>query len=627
MTIDQSTRPRYYQGQYLGSEDLTAAVDYGRLQMDRHDLGAHTWGIAMGLQLTEQTSPTGGKSVDMYVQPGYAWDGFGRTIVVLAPYHVPPDMFQALRCGGSSDCAVEVWLAYTESETQSPRPGFGVCDPADQYSRVRESFTLVVGARQPSRQRAPLTIAGRSIAAEGALTAFDPKAPVLFDTSVPYQQFPDAGVVPVWLVPLGFVRWQPNPDPSLPGNFITRTNDDQANNAMFRRTIGVVAGAVHAAEGAIRLKSRENPYSTVKSDDLVWAEGSLRVEGDIRPFGGKLDFRTAAGLSTDSTANDVPLSIARVEDTTRPGTDLRVVLGNKDAGDNRFAVGPMDHGTFVPRFSVKETGDISWGGSTFSADQGGSLELGGNNTTAGVGTPYIDFHFTGLTQDYNTRIWNDANGRLSLVAPTLSISGNVGIGTGTPGAALEIGNGGDALFQGSGENAGDVIFQSGAGLQKGRMWTNPAAGAGLYLSSGDNTPRITVDPNGLIGMGTTAPVERLDVRGNIKLQDGDLFALGGTENLRMLRGNVGANGGVESGSGFTVNKSDIGQYVITFDRPFAFVPSCAVTQINRAPSGAVQTTDNAVINDLTAARVTILTGKQDGSHDDREFSFVVLGPR
>jgi len=53
MAVDQDQRPTFFQGQYLGPDDLTAAVDYGRIQLARHSLGAHTWGIAIGLQLIE----------------------------------------------------------------------------------------------------------------------------------------------------------------------------------------------------------------------------------------------------------------------------------------------------------------------------------------------------------------------------------------------------------------------------------------------------------------------------------------------------------------------------------------------------------------------------------------------
>ncbi|MCG9967133.1 DUF6519 domain-containing protein [Pelotomaculum terephthalicicum JT] len=80
-------------------------------------------------------------------------------------------------------------------------------------------------------------------------------------------------------------------------------------------------------------------------------------------------------------------------------------------------------------------GDLRWGNnSCLREDQGGSIELGGDRSTPGKGTPYIDFHHSGLTQDFNTRIINDADGRLSVIAPVFYISGNVGIGTYPQGA-------------------------------------------------------------------------------------------------------------------------------------------------------------------------------------------------
>src|SRR5947209_7405171 len=300
MAINGTERPRFFEGQYLGAQDLMLAVDYERAQRARHSLGAHTWGIAMGLQITERPI-AGGTSIDMYIQPGYAWDGFGRPVVVLSPYRIPPDLFAPFRCAGAPDCAVEVWLQYVDSETGGPRPGFETCGGTDQFSRVQESFTLVVGARTPTQQRSPISVAGMSVDAEAVLQAFDPSAPTLPDSSVPYQSFPDDGTTAIWLVPLGYVRWKPDPNPTLPGSFIARTDDDKRNSLSFRRSVGVVAGAVGAVDGSIRLRRRENPYSSVVSDDLVWAEGSLRVEGDIKPFGGALYLRTSAGLAKAST--------------------------------------------------------------------------------------------------------------------------------------------------------------------------------------------------------------------------------------------------------------------------------------------------------------------------------------
>lgn len=51
--------------------------------------------------------------------------------------------------------------------------------------------------------------------------------------------------------------------------------------------------------------------------------------------------------------------------------------------------------------------------SRLNDDQGGSVELGGSNSNAGVGTPYIDFHYSGSSSDYNVRMINDGLSQLT----------------------------------------------------------------------------------------------------------------------------------------------------------------------------------------------------------------------
>jgi hypothetical protein len=104
----------------------------------------------------------------------------------------------------------------------------------------------------------------------------------------------------------------------------------------------------------------------------------------------------------------------------------------------------------------------------------------------------------------------------------IKASGNVGIGTNDPGAKLEI-NDGDLLFKARSEDPGDIIFQSSGGGQKGRIWSNPTAGAGLFLSSGDNNPDITIDSIGRVGIGTPSPAAKLDVSGDIRAGNSDLY--------------------------------------------------------------------------------------------------------
>src|SRR4051812_46034579 len=102
-------RPRFYDGQCLRAEDLTAAVAYARAADARHALGAHTWGIAAGLQLHEVARPEDPDAVDMYILPGYAWDGFGRQVVVPAPFLID----SALVAGLVKEARlIDIWLQY-----------------------------------------------------------------------------------------------------------------------------------------------------------------------------------------------------------------------------------------------------------------------------------------------------------------------------------------------------------------------------------------------------------------------------------------------------------------------------------------------------------------------------------
>lgn len=184
MPGNQAQRPRFYEGQYLGAEDLTEAVAYARIEDARHCLGGHTWGIAIGLQLQEQPTPVGG--LDVYVTPGYAWDGFGRPIVVLAPAKILAEKFRSMVYDASVDGGtpegrlVEVWLRYDETATRSSRPGFEVCDVADQRSRVQESFRLEFGERTAHiDQHDRVSVAGYSLDAQEVPQKFEPQSPAV----------------------------------------------------------------------------------------------------------------------------------------------------------------------------------------------------------------------------------------------------------------------------------------------------------------------------------------------------------------------------------------------------------------------------------------------------------------
>ena len=450
MTIDQTQRPRFYEGQYLAADDISGVLDHAMVQQARDRIGGHTWGIALGLNFKEAPSVSDPTAVDEFLQPGYGWDGFGRPLVVLQPYKIPAERFLPYIYDPAKDepngRLVEIYVGYREVNFDPPQPGFQSCDAADQSSRVQETFDIYIGARPNITDRQdPVHIANYTIDAQHALTALDASAPQVFDQSIPEQTLPDPSTA-LWLLPVGYVRWKPDPNPSIVGKFLALNNDDKAAARAFRIPIGVVAGAVQAADGVIRLKDRTRDYSKFNSPDLVWVEGDTRLQG-------KLGFRDSGGDD-----HGVPLGFQRNEANATGGRDLQCVIGKASAGFNHLAIGPLDAAgvTFQERVTVRDDGNVGVGTTAPSAkvhvqggnirwsnnaelvdDQGGSIELGGNNVTAGSGAPYVDFHFKGKTQDFNTRICNDADTQLSVYAsgaPAIfAVHGEVKL---DPGAAL-----------------------------------------------------------------------------------------------------------------------------------------------------------------------------------------------
>jgi len=370
MPIDQAQRPQFYEGQYLGAEDLLATVEYSSLLEQRHSLGAHTWGIAIGLTLVETPTPDGSGAVTISISPGYAWDGFGRTIVVLAPYQVPADLFKNLVYDPAQDAntlpgrSIPIWMQYREVPTQPPANGFANCGNGNENSRIQETYQVVAGARGLSDQRDPITIGTWVGDAANALTQFDPNAKTLPDASVPHQDFPEQGDTAVWLVPLGCVQWLPNQNPGQAGSFVStsiqssdsqplkdaKTAFAQASNAL-RQYLGVVANAVQAPNGLIRLKDRAKTPSSVNSQDLVWVEGSLRTEGDINLLGAKIDFK-------DNSSVDSNFQIQRAANANG-GQELELVIGNQNAGANDLGIGPLNAaGNFAPAVVVLDNGNM-----------------------------------------------------------------------------------------------------------------------------------------------------------------------------------------------------------------------------------------------------------------------------
>jgi hypothetical protein len=536
MSIDQEMRPRYFEGQYLGADDLTSGLVWAMGRDERHLLGAHTWGIATGLQLQE-VQPPGGSGVDMYIRPGYAWDGFGRPVVVLMPFKIPPELFQSYAYNPSfpNGQLIAVWLQYDESETLAAQPGFAPCASDDTSSRVIETYRLVAGNYQTNAsRRAPVSVAGRSIDASLAFQSFVATDGLLKDASVPFQSLPDQGAKALWLIPLGIVRWQPNPVTGQPGQFAARSDDDLTASRALRTYIGTVAESLLAADDVLRMAHRTLDYTAdpYNKKDLVQVEGALRARGDLRLWGTQLDFRDTVG-----DAEKVPFLIRRSDNPSTGSHNLDVQIGAGATGTTWFGVGPLNSaGTAIDeKFVVLDNGNVGIG--TFQPIT--ALQIPERGIQIGVsGTASDNFHIVSdLNPKRGLRVYNGNYGagrHLLTILP----NGSVGVGLTATSPALQLDIQGDF-----GRANGPVTLN---------LWGSRVGDTGnglLFLRSGGNF--VAVDkPGDMFGIRTPTPRKPLEVAGDALL----------TSNANPLLVNSGHTGFSNSALNQAEISNDTGGY-------------------------------------------------------------------
>jgi hypothetical protein len=652
-------RPQFYEGQYLEAADLTAAVDYGRTRLSRALLAAHRWGIALGLDLTEVAGPNA--TTDVYLQPGYAWDGFGRPVLVPEPTPLTGALFAAFDAGfvpgrPAAPVLVDIWLAYDETPTRGPRPGFESCDTADAFARVRESFRIEAGPRAgQAARRDPVEIAGRQVDASLALSTFDAAAPPVEDADVPEQTLP-ADASRRWLIPLGVVAWQPGD----PGSFARRDAAALERSARTRQYSGAIAGSIEANGGHVTVHDRGAPYSSQVTNELLWVEGSTRADGDVRLYGSVLGF--VASHAEDPVR---PFQVARADDAATGRAALRLVTGDAERGDNRLAVGPLVAGVHQERLVVTDQGRVGIGTSIPLAP----LHVAADGIEIGTSaTPGDNFHVqTNADGPRGLRIYNGDAGAGSHVA-TFTADGRLGLGTTAPSGPLHV-SAALGIRQGALHLSGDGRWSSLSfnahhnAANTGWEFPDPGTPAvTLEMDAISGPPRFEVFSSvpgnnqawasrlavaghsgnvllglngGSLGVGTLTPAAKLDVTGDVRVsgsvRTGELIAAGAEQAVRVLWGLVSTAGMALAGSGFSVAHTGPGRYLITFDTPFNGQPTivpCRVYLSPNAEAGAsVRPAESAIVDMVTTAEAIIAQSDTSGALNDGAFTFIAIGPR
>lgn len=552
MTRVASERPAFFEGQYLGADDFDALVSYFRDHARRHVLGGHVWGIAAGLDLIENASTTG--ELDVFLLPGFGWDGYGRAIVNTHPVRLSNELLKSAPTG-----LYEVWIYYLERGSRGVRPGFETCGAEDAYERTGESFGFAVGRRAFDERSDGVEVADSRVDdPREALTFFDPARGVVFDGSVPHQQL-DGSDRALWLMPVGMVRWTGGAA-GVAGHFMARTADDLRASRSFRRYAGVIAEGIQAADGLIRLRGRESvvpagvelddaerdaalqpgrDFDTARGataiDDLVWIEGNARGLGNHRLWGTKLELRDQQGSE-----EGVPMYVRRAPAAGLDGTgrDLEIAIGAEAGanGRNRVTIGT----TTVRQVVINDRGQVGIGADDprlYHANardlviaRDGAAGMTIKSGSADAGRIYFADGDAGAARERG-RITYDHNARLLSFGVEgtdfvhLTERSQVGIGTTKPGdldAAAD-----DLVVQTDGDTGLTVVSgerQQGS-IHFGTSTDDPKSGFITYDHDDDvmrfgtaEATRVTIREDGDVGVGTGTPRGRVHVTGGDDLE-------------------------------------------------------------------------------------------------------------
>lgn len=258
-------------------------------------------------------------------------------------------------------------------------------------------------------------------------------------------------------------------------------------------------------------------YVRIKKQHLVLVLGLVGIAATLS-IAAVLTFPLQTALS-DHTADDVPCPTTHCVGNAD--------IANKAVGSAKIKDGSIQ-GIDITTNPVLSSG-LKWanGKSSLTEDQGGAIELGDSLTTAAG--PYIDFHFgTETAEDFNARLQNNGDHRLSVYtqkltveeAPAFGITDpRIGIGTSNPLTALHI---------------------PAKGLQIG---TSNIASENFYITSNPVSGELIIW-NGNHGTGTRL----MQIQSNGNVQIGQYGAIGQPPYKLFVGGSFVAAGDVTLGS-------------------------------------------------------------------------------
>ena len=218
------------------------------------------------------------------------------------------------------------------------------------------------------------------------------------------------------------------------------------------------------------------------------------------------------------------------------------------------------------------------------------------------------------------------------------MGGNVGIGTTSPAHTLHVKATQPAIILEDSaipsQQAGYVSFWNSNPTETGWMGYGSSGSPDMTMANaranGDivlwaTGEKLRVKSGGNVGIGTSAPASKLEVRGDIRLGSfGEYFAPSSSENLRVIRGKVTSTGFQALGTGFTCSRTGTGLYQINFSPGFPAVGGSPDITVSTESSSQLFVA-MVTLASPSVATIRIVNGSNTAS--DATFHFIAVGPR
>ena len=369
------TRVNYYEGQFLRTQDFVDEQSYHTGNQQGHAVGSHFWGIVRGLEVV---AGEGG----VFLQPGYAVDGFGRVLIVSERRVIPIRAFT----DKNSD-VLDVSLLYDRTVRVGSLANGAECADvsAEGSDRVDERPTIqldvaAIGSdpRQPPgvpeqdldfgpsrdlpvgvKRRWPVFL---------ARIERDPTAENTFTVDMsgrPYAGLVGEGIVApsgrAWVEIGSELTARPAGSPCPPSSPIRRRLCVKAD--------GDRRFAVFVPEAETDPNAAIEPRLEITKTGEVRLRGDTTIDGDLTIDGGAIEWVQGSDPANPPARDPArPWRIYHAAGQVSSGDDeLRIEMGKSGTGSNRVVIGAWsdDKGKFVPCLTVKDTCSVEVHGDLF----------------------------------------------------------------------------------------------------------------------------------------------------------------------------------------------------------------------------------------------------------------------